>query len=277
MSATALENIVIDANFKGIPGTKVIDWALLSFVRNLSKGGFVSVSYIAECLGYERETVSRKLAYMVKAGWLGQMKINFKKFQYVLTQKTLNAVALYIQKKKEEKRERIRLKNEAIRQAKQQKSVEAAAFSGSVESTTNTGDKAPTKDSKPTIDPYSEENRTKFKKIFESSGLPEKILSFTIDDYIDFCQGKESTPSRTGLNNRIESAIYSQRRALKGMKKAEQLSQAKDRHDENTAKKIHQAADQMEPQQHKTTAEKLTDTRWSDQPSPFDLIDILDG
>ena len=225
MSNTA--TIYTDSSFQAIPDTNLSDWTILTFVKNLSKGGFVSVEYIATAIDYTRETVSRKLSKLVADGWVGRLIINKRKTQYCLTQKALDAISLYIKKREEAKAERIRLKNEKNRKIKEQKALEQTAFNTEAETPTT-----PEASESQPPDTKAPKNRRHylydhFMIDWQKTGLPGYMLEDSVYDYVDYCEHKGAFPTLTGCRKRLEAVVVSAQAGQVAHDQAQAFNQAK--------------------------------------------------
>ena len=91
----------IPAEFK-IPGTDLIDQAIVYMCVSLNKQGFVSVTYMAEQVGLSRQSTSARVTKLEKAGLLKREEVNGRRMNITLTRKAWNEIKKIHQQRKAE-------------------------------------------------------------------------------------------------------------------------------------------------------------------------------
>ena len=258
-------------------GVDFLDQTIISLAVSVTKS-FTSVTWIANQLQYSRTSISTRLSNMVNLGWLRREKLSGQSVRYSLTQKAFDTIARFIQKKTEELRAR---KQKAVRQAKEVKQAVKLQNQGIAP---DQQEQAQSQQEQPTPAKKIVDKRQQLLDYFKSDErtkhIPDYVKSDAIQDYMNWIEENGKNITTGGCRKRIEAAFFSYLNGIKANLRAVKLEQLKEERGDAIERKF-KAGTKKIMSGFKTTAERLTDTSWSEKqpgegPDATDLLMALE-
>lgn len=215
-TAAYQDTIAVDRCFQALPNSDLIDWSILSYVVNLSKGGFVCVSYIAVQLGYTRESISRRLAKMEDNGWISRVRFGKRRMQVYLSNMTKKRVSQW---KEDQQTKRIVKRCENKQKLKKQRQYNDEIneiFARNVKDKPEIETTHEQPETKPETNQEKHKRFTEhFRDFWINTHLPAHNLVDNIHDYLDYCKDKKARPSIGGCRRHLEKCAINDTYAIK--------------------------------------------------------------
>lgn len=253
-------------------GIDFLDQTIISLTVSITKT-FTSVTWIANQLQYSRTSISTRLSKLVNLGWLHREKLSGQSVKYTLTQKAYDTIARFIQRKTEELRAR---KKKAVKQAKEVKQAVQLQNQGIAQEQQEAAQSQP-EQPKPANKPIDKRQQLLdyFKTDPDTKNVPDQVKADAIHDYMDWIEEDTNrSVTRGGCRKRIQANYISYLNGISAKNRAMKLDQLKAERGEAIERKFKAGTDNIMSDL-KNTAEKLTDRKWADEPSPLDMIDQL--